>query len=204
MPLLTTRSSRGYGFGRLLTSGGSFADPSFESIAKFRATSNTSAPIDIQSIPSTYKHLQLRILYRDYLGTGGTDGGAVEGYYYFNNDTTGANYALHAVKGNGGGNAATGVGYATYGDGLASFLGFRSNYGGSAFGITIIDLLDYSDSNKYKTIRSFSGAAGGSVGGARVTHGTWRNTTTVNRMTFYGNQGGFATGTVFALYGIKG
>lgn len=204
MPLLTTQSANGYGFGRLLTSGGSFADPSFESISKWRATSNTSAPIDIQSIPSTYKHLQLRILYRDQSGQGGTDGGAVEGYYYFNNDTTAANYSLHVVKGNGGGNAATGAGYATYGDGLAAFLGFRSNWGGSAFGITIIDLLDYQNSNKYKTIRSFSGAAGGSVGGARVTHGTWRNTTTVNRMTFYGNQGGFATGTVFALYGIKG
>lgn len=204
MPLITTQSAKGYGFSNFVSAGGSFADASFESIAKWRATSNTSAPINLASIPSTYKHLQLRILYRDQSGTGGTDGGAVEGYYYFNNDTTAANYSLQVVKGNGGAADATGAGYATYGDGLAAFLGFRSNYGGSAFGITIIDLLDYQNSNKYKTIRSFSGAAGGSVGGVRVTAGTWRSTATVNRMDFYGNQGGFATGTVFALYGIKG
>lgn len=85
---------------------GHLASPtSYESIATVTVGAGGSSSISFSSIPSTYKHLQLRGIVR----TTDTSAAASDGNYIgirFNGDT-GANYVAHNLYGNGGSAVAT-------------------------------------------------------------------------------------------------
>ena len=179
---LANGSARGYGGLR------SFApDTAFESIATATASSST---ITFTSIPSTYQHLQLRGI----INTGGS------GLYMRFNSDAGSNYATHFLQGNG---SATSAGGSVSTDTAISSLygGYPSNtpYYPAAF---IIDIHDYANTSKYKTVRSFYGMDnnGGAVPYIRLGSGLWQNTNAISSIQM--NNISF-TGTI-ALYGIKG
>ena len=69
----------------------------------------------------------------------------------------------------------------------------------------IIDIYNYSDTSKYKTIRHFRGWDANGTSDMMILSDSWRSTNAVNSITFSNNGGwNFATGTHFALYGVKG
>ena len=160
---------------------------SYESIAT--ASPGGSASFTFSSIPSTYTHLQIR--FSD-LKTSSGDTTAMR----FNADS-GANYARHYLYGNGATVTAS-ASTADTGFRVAGAAGSGSTT--NPFG-TVVDILDYANANKYKTIRSLSGVDSNGSGEIALISGLWLNTAAVTSITIYAGSN-FANNTVVALYGI--
>lgn len=174
---------------------------SFDSIATVTAASNgSSTTLTFSDIPQTYKHLQIRGIARATAAGSATIGLIAQ----FNSDS-GTNYtSSHVVYGNG-----TSALSAASGTSQTSIVVSNYPYGGattSSFGVVVIDILDYADTNKYKTVRALGGYDGNDSNGIVVLRsGAWMNTNAITSITLDRGIGtNFAQYTTFALYGIKG
>jgi hypothetical protein len=162
----------------------------YESIA----TSNPSgvSTITFSSIPSTYSHLQVR------LSMIGASGGSLIVANY--NSDTGNNYTWHEVQ-------SAGTAAASYnGTSLAYSRWYGRNVGTSSTTPTAIiaDILDYTNTNKYKTTRDLAGMDSNGSGEVSLTSSLWLNTAAINSITIKTHDAvNFASGTKIALYGIK-
>jgi hypothetical protein len=170
-----------------LSSGVTVAPNSYESIATVTVGSGGSSSISFTSIPSTYAHLQIRI-------TEAYSGSGFNPKITFNSDT-GSNYSWHYVLGNGSSASASGAAN-------QAFMYLNSNTALSTMTVHIVDILDYVNTNKYKTIRALDGYDANGSGFAVFWSGNWRNTAAITNITIDG--GTFAQYSSFALYGIKG
>ncbi len=169
---------------------------SFESIATVTVGAGGQSTVSFTSIPSTFKHLQLRCLART---TGAVDNDVA--LLTFNSDT-GTNYSAHDLRGNGGVMAAGGYPSQTsmY---LQRFAGGNQTSG--RFGVVIADILDYANTSKYKTLRDIGGYDFNGTGNIYLASGLWMNTNAITSMSMTPAQGGvWAQYTQFALYGIRG
>jgi hypothetical protein len=72
------------------------------------------------------------------------------------------------------------------------------------FGTAVFDLLDYTNTSKYKTTRSLTGHDKNGSGLIVLYSGLWLNTAAVTSITVLPNTGNFNQYTSAALYGIKG
>lgn len=170
---------------------GNLATNSYESIATATGT-GSSGTISFTSIPSTYRHLQIRAI--SLVAT--TDQIL---YMTFNSDT-GSNYASHLFSGNGvGGGAAYGLSSQT----SMRIFGQTYGLGTTAPTATVTDVLDYANTNKYKTMRSLGGTDRNGTGEIQLASGLWMNTTAISSIQLT-TTANFTTTTKFALYGIKG
>lgn len=175
---------------------GTLAVPnSYESIQTVTVGSGGSSSVDFTSIPNTFKHLQIRGILR------GTNASVeVSNRIRFNGDTA-SNYSYHAVYGNGTSAAAEQIA-------TVNVMLFGSSPAASAasniFGSTVIDILDYADTNKYKTVRALSGGDQNGSGGIYLASNSWRNTAAITSITLFASTGNLAQHSHFALYGIKG
>jgi hypothetical protein len=165
-------------------------------IAMVEVGSAGSATISFTSIPATYKHLQIRGIARtartepnDYI------------YLRFNSDS-GNNYAWHDLEGDGSTAVAQGTASTAQ---IFTLFTTTANSGASMFGAGIIDILDYANTNKYKTVRTLSGNDRNGSGYVVFGSGLWQNTNAVSTITLT-NHGAtnFQQYSQFALYGIKG
>jgi hypothetical protein len=151
--------------------------------------SGGSSTISFTSIPSTYKHLQLRVMLFS------TDVDLIR----FNGDT-GSNYAFHGLRG--GGSSAS-----AYGNASTSSIQLGTNVPSSAIypQIYILDILDYASTTKYKTIRNLLGfdTNNTSTGQIEFSSGLWMNTSAITSLVF-SNGAGHNQYSSYALYGIKG
>lgn len=179
---------------------GNLVTNSYESIQTVTLTS-TQATVDFTSIPSTFKHLQIRYIARN--SAANTDGyQAIQ----FNNDSTNGNYYFyHFLEGVGSNPVVSAAGGTN-----AGILAGR-NSGASAtsgvFGAGIIDILDYTNTNKNKVVRVLAGSDNNGSGNVLdLSSGFWLNTAAVTSIKLLAGLGGysFVSGTTFALYGIKG
>jgi hypothetical protein len=170
--------------------------PSFESISTV-TVSTAQSTISFTSIPATYSHLQLRVSARStYADT--------ESFFKVNlNGDTGSNYPNHFLTGDG-----TNIGGYGYSTSQYAYM-FLSSYPAanatsSIFGSAIIDILDYKNTNKNKTVRSFGGFDRNSAGIVRLNSSVWlsANAITSISITDY-RTGNFAQHSSFALYGIR-
>lgn len=169
----------------------------YDSIATTTVGSGGAASITFSSIPATYTHLQIRAFAR-------TNRSAVADYALvrFNSDTTSANYRSHYLDGDG-------TTAASYDFGNASGVLFQrfgaANASASIFGAGILDLLDYQNANKYKTIRNLGGTDTNGGGTIDLGSGVWLSTSAVTSITIAPGGGTlFNEYSSFALYGIKG
>ena len=168
---------------------------SYESIATVSLTSAQSS-ISFSSIPSTYKHLQVR-----YSGLSGSMGSL---FAQINGDTS-TNYRTHYFTGSGSSVAAGDLsgrsGIVLGGVGAAQFSTTYPYVG-------IIDYLDYTNTNKYHVVRSLHGTDTnntGYSGAAGLVSGLHLSTTAISSLTFFLDGGvNLTANTKFALYGIKG
>jgi len=202
----TVRSSNSTGASPFSSASNSITTPAafaFDSIATVLVGSGGSSTVTFSSIPSTYKHLQLRYIARSSWQYG--DNIIVR----LNGDTTSANYPYtHYLTGNGSAagsandNAAPqpGIGYLMPGTGSYSAAGM--------FSTGVLDILDYKSTNKNKTMKNFSGADNNYTGSAGLPSGlvstVWLNTAAVSTITITGANSNFVQHSHFALYGIKG
>ena len=161
---------------------------SYESIQTVTVGSGGQSTISFTSIPATFKHLQIR-----YSSSSITNSSI---RMQVNGANQSADYNWHWVYGDGtnvGAEAATpgwmyiGKSYPTY------------------YGAGIVDILDYANTNKYKTIKALLGINTNNNGGEIVALGSGvrLSTTTISSITITADSN-FAEFTKYALYGIKG
>lgn len=170
----------------LLGGGAPPAVGDYESIQTYIVGSGGTSSIDFTSIPSTFKHLQIR-----YTSTGTSTGNEI---IRFNSDS-GSNYSWHVVYGNGSGTALAASGAST----AFSYLG---NINTSAPNAGIVDILDYANTSKYKTMRALCGTDTNSSGEVGLFSGVWQSTSAINAISI--SFSNIAQNSHFALYGIKG
>lgn len=167
----------------------------FQSISTVTVGSGGSSTVSFSSIPSTYKHLQLRMTVRT------TAGGSTDFPYARFNGDSGGNYAWHTLTGNGSSVSAGAATGNTY-----SILERCTASGGAAnvFGTIIVDILDYANTNKYKTIRSLGGVDQNSSGQINLQSNLWLNTSAISSITIGSSTSvGLAQYSSFALYGVN-
>ena len=187
-PILESIGSvKGFGWGAL-------AGGSFESIAT-TTLSTSAASITFSSIPATYTHLQIRVMARGSQADISDQVGI-----QFNGDTS-SNYTIKQFGGTGsvvfaGGNTSQTRLVPAYITG--------STTAASIFGVGVIDILDYTNTNKYTTVRGLSGWDSNGAGYTILRSGLWLNTSAVSSIVFTPDSGSYVQYSSFALYGIKG
>lgn len=182
------------------SSGVAASTSSYESIAS--ATGNGSnTTITFSSIPSTYKHLQIRCLSRNVSASSSSGNLSLN----FNSDS-GANYTRHYIYGDGA---------SVYASGNTGRLNVTVQGGDLSWSasstykaVSIVDIIDYASTTKYKTVRSIAGAdvnASGYDVGPNLSSALWLNTAAITTIAITSNSGAaFDSTSTFALYGIKG
>jgi hypothetical protein len=175
---------------------GNLVTTAYESIATVSVGSGGVSDVTFSSIPSTYTHLQVRLI-------GRTNRSDQNGDFFKTtlNSDTGSNYSWHFMRGNGSGTTAT----AGASDNMMEVNRIPGSLiTASIFGGIVIDILDYKNTNKYTTIRALGGFDGNGSGEIFVNSGLWQNTAAVTSITFT-NSGGrtIQQYSSFALYGIK-
>lgn len=165
---------------------------SYESISTVTVGSGGSASITFSSIPATYTHLQLRIA---------ASASAVGNFRMTFNSDTGSNYAWHQLYGTGA------SALASAGASQSNMVVGYDNKANISFpAAAIIDILDYANTNKYKTTRSLSGTEQNTSDGLILFRsGLWMNTNAVSTIAISLDATlTFNQYSSFALYGIKG
>jgi hypothetical protein len=176
---------------------GNLSTTAYASIATVTVGSGGAANIEFTSIPSTYTHLQVRLFVRP---TSSSNGPV---FMQLNSDT-GSNYSRHATRGL----VDSGTSY-IYSSGQASqtsmyFNAFNIYSAGSDYPTTaIIDILDYKNTNKYKTVRTLAGVENNSNGEVGIYSGVWLNTNAITSIKLFDNVN-YGQYTQAALYGVKG
>lgn len=143
----------------------------------------SDADIVFGSIPATYRDLVI-------VFNGSTTASVVGLILQFNNDT-GSNYSIVVAQGDG--SSAT--------SGTASGTSMEVGVLTTGRGNVVAQIMDYSATDKQKTVLSRSDQAGDRT---RMTAGRWANTAAINTIRVATNINAMATNSSIALYGIAG
>ncbi len=156
----------------------------------------SQASISFTSIPSTFKHLQIRALSRTTRAITNDTLGVT-----FNSDTTASNYARHVLYGDGSSAGAVGT---TSNNDIGTTAGASCTTG--VFGGLVIDILDYTNTNKNRTVRYLAGFDNNGSGQVRIGSTLYLGTSAISTILIDAASGGgnLAQYSQFALYGIKG
>jgi hypothetical protein len=193
---MAIRSLKSGSFSRSAQVGNSIILPGdYESIATAVGTGSSNT-ITFTSIPSTFTHLQIRMVASNTNASTAWSGLLVR----FNSDS-GANYAIHYVRG-GGTVASAGSGTAQTSAFIDNVVSRSGNT--NTLATTIIDLHDYASTNKYKTLRAIGGIDLNGSGVINFNSALWLNTAAVTSISLVAEQDNWTTTSKFALYGIRG
>lgn len=158
--------------------------------------SATASTVSFTGIPSGYKHLQIRMFAQTNRASGLSDC-----QVQLNSDT-GSNYSWHSLVGSGSAasvSAGTSTAFMVLGSNSIPSSGAQTNiYNG-----LVIDILDYANTNKYKTLRGLGGEDANGSGYVSLNSGSWRSTSAITSLTIYPDTGSMNTYSSFALYGVK-
>jgi hypothetical protein len=177
---------------------GHLSTNSYESIQTVTVGAGGSSSFSFLSISSSYKHLQLR-----YLATSASGNPSDQIILRFNSDSSSANYTTHQLQGDGSAASA-------YGSGTGGFAGAYldkalNGTGANIFGTGVTDLLEYANTNKYKTVRSLQGYDANGSGYITLQSALWLNTAAITSITgVLSSSSNFNQYSSFALYGVKG
>ena len=188
-------SARAFGFEAAVTAN---AANSYESIASAYGT-NSSNTITFSSIPSTYKHLQLRLYLRNTAVRNDLDYAGLR----VNGDTTSGNYRSHYLQGSNSTAQAGDMGNSS--SGMMIYMIPNSTTGANCYAVAVIDILDYANTSKYKTARSLAGYEyNDTYDTVGLFSGLWMSTSAITSLSIKTDFGNFTTASHAALYGIKG
>ena len=171
----------------------------YESISTVTVGGAGASSASFTSIAADWKHLQVRLIARS--NRSGFTQDVIRIRY---NGDAGSNYAWHMVEGTGVSPASASAGTSTSSPWTLFTGGATAT--ASVFSAGVVDVLDYSSTNKNTTTRVLSGleqnTSDSRVGLSSV---LWNNTaavTSIDIAPIYGT--GFVEFSQFALYGIKG
>jgi len=162
----------------------------FESIATVTVGSGGASDVQFTSIPATFTHLQVRFIGAVSVNTGNIT-------LQFNSDT-GSNYKTHSLYGDGSSPSS----FVPSNSGTSLSVGYNgatANFGGG-----VVDILDYANTNKYKTTRALQGIDRNGSGDISFNSGLWMSTSAITSIKFIPqNSGTWNQYSHFALYGIR-
>jgi len=166
----------------------------YDSLATVTLSTST-ASISFAGIPSGYKHLQIRAFVR-----GSTGGNVNENLLIKFNGATTSYYQGHRLAGDGSSAFATASSTSS-----SAYAGYVAGSGAASnvFGTSIIDILDYENTNKNKTIRSIGGVDHNGSGLVLLGSALWMNTAAITSIEMLNFGGNLAQYSQFALYGCK-
>jgi hypothetical protein len=164
----------------------------YDSIATVTVGAGGSAGITFSSIPSTYTHLQIRAFTRTNSPTNGENT-----KIYVNGSSASTNYAWHVVRGDGSSAAASTQSNAY----IVANVGTTNVT--STFSAMVIDVLDYANTNKNKTIRNLYGFDANGSGYVGLNSVLVPTTSAISQIDIFMDYN-FTQYSHFALYGIKG
>lgn len=170
----------------------SAVENSFFSIDTQTVGSGGASYIEFTNIPQTYTHLQIRGIAKSTTNT--------QIDLTLNGDTAN-NYSHHQLGG---------TGSTVFDDSsstqpkIYAIIPGPSSSETTGFSAGVIDILDYANTNKYKTVRSIAGWDGNGAGSLLLTSGNWRSTDAITTIRLTSRTYNFVQYTSFALYGIKG
>lgn len=166
----------------------------YDALATVTVPSGGVASVTFAGIPTGYKHLQVRLFAKTNTAPNFYDTIVMR----LNSDTA-SNYSYHFIEGY---NSSISSQNATS-MGFMQFYSIGGNANSSMFGAQIIDLLDYQNTNKFKTLRQLGGFDGNTAGGSLYfSSGLWQSTSAITSITFSNSQT-FSQYSSFALYGVK-
>jgi hypothetical protein len=177
--------------GIIASSGGAPASTnSYESISTVDVSSAVSS-ITFSSIPSTYTHLQIRFISKLSAGD--------DVVMRFNGDTA-SNYRNHILYGDGSSAISSNPFGGAYSAVALYYTGSSSSIAGG-----VVDVLDYTSTDKNKTVRFLGGYDDNGSGNIDLASGLWFATpAAVTSITLKPVSNNFSQYSSFALYGIKG
>lgn len=157
------------------------------------ATATVTSPqfgVTFNSVSQDYTHLQLR--YR--MSTGAENSTRI----FFNDDETHANYNYTLLQGNG-------VAVNVFTENQYSYFTYDNTINSNLFNVGVIDIMDYKNTNKHKTVSCYSGWSNNNPQAVQNITGTmWKNTAAINKIVIKPDSAqNFKVGTTIALYGIK-
>lgn len=166
----------------------------YHSIATVSVTTATQAAAEFTNIPGTYKHLQVRGIMRSNRAAFSSDPWLIQV-----NSDTGSNYSWHYMVGDG----STAI--ANAGATQTSMLNYliANNTVSNVFGVAVLDILDYANTNKHKTFRSLSGVDNNGAGWVAINSGRWGSGNAITSIKIYPENGSLMQYSHLALYGIK-
>ena len=169
----------------------------YESIQTY-VLSSSQATVTFSSIPGTYKHLQIRFIARDTSTGPDFDYATIQ----YNGNTSTSSYTYHTLSGNGASASTSGNGTGVIGYNLGGYI-VSGNVTASRFGVGIIDILDYANTNKYKTTRVLSGWDSNGDGDVGLISGLFLSTSAISSIVIGSQVGDLSQYSSFALYGVK-
>jgi hypothetical protein len=173
--------------------GNTFIYPgSYESIATTTVGAGGAGGIVFSSIPATFSHLQIRGIIR-----GNRSGALDEMGIRFNGGS--ANITYHNLSSNG--SAASTAGATATGWSWFSPISSASQTSG-VFSSVVIDILDYSSTNKYKVFRALTGYDNNGSGRIAIASGVQLDTAAINDVTIIPSNTTFVQYSQLSLYGI--
>lgn len=165
------------------------------------ASSGSVTTISFTNIPQTYTHLQIRLC-----AVESTTDVYFEAVY--NSDTTQTNYPRHEIRGQG--SAASAVATINVDTTTKGAMIGYPGYSATHPAVGIVDILDYTNTNKYKTTRSFFGQDANGSGIIALHSSAWLSTSAITRIDVRCNLAGgsaasstFNAGSTISLYGVK-
>lgn len=189
MPLLTTQSAKGYG---LTSSVVAAADTDYVSIQTHALTSATTS-ITFSSIPSTYKHLQIRGMYLT--SAQYPDGLRIR----INGDGTANKYNANYMYNTGSG-ASTSIS-----DTSSNYILAAGNRGNTTFpSVFLCDFNDYTSTSKLKSGHIMQGLAIDNADRISLMASfSFESTSAISSIELYVATGNINANSHFALYGIN-
>lgn len=168
--------------GNLLVGNEAYDPAGMVPIATTVVGSGGSSTVTFSSIPSTYTHLQLRVFARwsssDYASMTFNSGSFLRRHYLYGTGSTvaaGSDTTNAPIQGT----STTGI-----------------------FGANIVDILDYANTNKNRTVRTLFGWDSNGGGVVQLNSHLYDTTAAITSITLT-TTGSFAQYSHFALYGIK-
>lgn len=153
----------------------------------------SASSVTFSSIPQDYKHLQIRYTVRNTTIS-------AQMRVQLNGDT-GANYASHALFGNGSSVFSSNDPFFRTFMETTTVANDSQNTTGN-FTAGIMDFLDYAATNKNTTMRLFAGVT--QTDRVELRSNLRVDTSAVSSILLFADTGSFITGCRFSLYGIRG
>ena len=174
---------------------GVFPGGALESIASITVGSGGASSIEFTDIPATYQHLQIRMIMRSTTSNNGF------GHRMRFNGNTGTNYSWHSLAGTGSSAVAGAAANETL-----MYMGVMpgTSNTASAFHASVVDVLDYANTSKNTTIRTFWGNDFNGSGEVQISSGAFYQTAAITSLRFIPDSSlSYAQHTTAALYGVK-